>query len=135
MNTPRIHGFPADGVEPGTVIPGKSHVLVDDVTTIGGTLAELANYIQIHGGIVSSVLVLANAGRLKNLIPSQSVIRKIQSRYGYEIEQILGIHAAALTANEANYLIGFRTTDEIRNRLAKARQETDLRLRSKGIAR
>ncbi len=119
----------------GLVIPGKSHVLVDDVTTIGGTLAELANYIQIHGGIVSSVLVLANAGRLKNLIPSQSVIRKIQSRYGYEIEQILGIHAAALTANEANYLIGFRTTDEIRNRLAKAREETDRRLRSKGTAR
>ena len=119
----------------GLVIPGKSHVLVDDVTTMGGTLAELANYIQIHGGIVSSVLVLANAGRLKNLIPSQSVIRKIQSRYGYEIEQILGIHAAALTANEANYLIGFRTTDEIRNRLAKAREETDRRLRSKGTAR
>jgi len=97
--------------------------------------SELANYIQIHGGIVSSVLVLANAGRLNNLIPSQSVIRKIQSRYDYEIEQILGIHAATLTANEANYLIGFRTTDKIRNRLAKAREETDRRIRSKGIAR
>jgi hypothetical protein len=41
----------------------------------------------------------------------------------------------ALTANEATYLIGFRSTDEIRNRLAKARQETDRRLRSKGIPR
>ena len=90
---------------------------------------------QIHGGIVSSVLVLANAGRLKNLIPPQSLIRQIQSRHGHEIEQILGLHAAALTANEANYLIGFRTTDEIRNRLAKAREETDRRLRSKGIAK
>lgn len=50
-----------------------------------------------------------------------------------KIEDILQIAPAALTANEANYLIGFRTADEIRNRLAKARKETDLRLRSKGI--
>ena len=119
----------------GLVIPGKSHVLVDDITTMGGTLAELANYIQIHGGIVSSVLVLANAGRLKNLVPSQSLIRQIQSHHGHEIEQILGIHPTALTANEANYLIGFRSADEIRNRLAKARKETYRRLRSKGIER
>ncbi len=62
-----------------------------------------------------------------------SVIRIIENRHGHEIEQILGIRPSAITANEANYLIGFRTSDEIRNRLAKARQETDRRLRSKGI--
>jgi hypothetical protein len=102
---------------------------------MGGTLAELANFIQFHGGVVCAVLVLVNAGRLKTLHPSQALIRKIQTRYGHEIEQILGIQPAALTANEANYLIGFRTPDEIRDRLAKARQETDRRLRSKGIER
>jgi hypothetical protein len=119
----------------GLVTPGKPHVLVDDVTTMGGTLAELANFIQIHDGVVAAVVVLVNAGRLKYLHPDPPLVRQIQSRHGHEIEQILGIHPAALTANEATYLIGFRSTDEIRNRLAKARQETDLRLRSKGIAR
>jgi hypothetical protein len=55
--------------------------------------------------------------------------------YGNEITEIFGIISDALTANEANCLIGFRSADEIRNRLAKAKKETYLRLRSKGIER
>ena len=39
----------------------------------------------------------------------------------------------APTANEAQYLIGFKTADEIRNRRTKATQEIHRRLRSKGI--
>ncbi|MGI8604456.1 MAG: phosphoribosyltransferase [Verrucomicrobiales bacterium] len=117
----------------GLVTPGRLHVLVDDVTTMGGTLAELASYIQIQGGLVAGVLVLVNAGRLKQLHPTQSLVRKLESRHGHEIENILGIRPTALTANEASYLIGFRSLDEIRNRLAKARQETDRRLRSKSV--
>lgn len=119
----------------GLVKPDALHVLVDDVTTMGGTLAELADFIQIRGGKIGGVLVIVNAGRAKNLCPSKEVSRKIENRFSHELETILGIQAKALTANEANYLIGFRTADEIRNRLAKARQETNLRLRSKGIER
>ena len=63
----------------------------------------------------------------------ERVIRKREERYENEIEEIFGITPGALTANEANYLIGFKSVDEIRNRLVKARKETDLRLRSKGI--
>jgi hypothetical protein len=100
---------------------------------MGGTPADLAYFIQNRDEKIGRVAVIANAGRVKNLRPPSSVIRKIENPHGYEIEQILGIQAAALTANEANYLIGFRTSDEITNRLAKARQETDRRLRSKGI--
>lgn len=118
----------------GLVKTDALHILVDDVTTMGGTLAELADFIQSKGGKIGGVVVIVNAGRVKNLRPSSSVIRKIENRHNHEIEKILGIQPAALTANEANYLVGFRTSDEIRNRLVKARQETDRRLRSKGIA-
>lgn len=117
----------------GLVTPGKKHVLVDDVTTMGGTLAELADYIQRNKGIIVGVLVLVNAGRSKELIPDSKTNKQIQSRHELEIDKILHIRPSALTANEARYLIGFRTADEIRNRLAKARKETDRRLRSKGI--
>ncbi|MBU2856340.1 phosphoribosyltransferase [Acidithiobacillus ferrooxidans] len=34
----------------GEVQPGKRYVLVDDVTTMGSTLADLASYIQAQGG-------------------------------------------------------------------------------------
>jgi hypothetical protein len=115
----------------GLVTRGRQHVLVDDVTTMGGTLADLNNYIMMHGGSVAAVLVLVNAGRSKQLRPTKPLVRKIQSRYGPEIHEIFGIAPDALTANEANYLIGFRTPDEIRNRLAKAREETHRRLHSK----
>jgi hypothetical protein len=43
------------------------------------------------------------------------------------------IHPSALTANEAQYLLGFKTADEIRNRRTKATQEIHRQLRSKGI--
>ena len=67
------------------------------------------------------------------VLPTKSVIRKLEERYGNEIREIFGIDPNALTANEASYLVGFKTADEIRNRLVKARKETRLRLRSKGF--
>ena len=117
----------------GNVVPLGQYVLVDDVCSLGGTLAELANYIQLKGGQIAQIFVLVNAGRTSKFKPEAKIIRLLEKRYGHEITEIFGIEPAALTANEASYLVGFRTADEIRNRLAKARQETHLRLRSKGI--
>ena len=117
----------------GAVIQGAQYILVDDVTNMGGTLAELANFLLERGGLVSAVVVLVNAGRAKHFHPARTTIKKLKERFYNEIEDIFSITPSALTANEANYLIGFKTADEIRNRLAKARKETCLRLRSKGI--
>lgn len=119
----------------GAVIQGGKYVLVDDVTSMGGTLVELSNFIHTSGGTVAAVIVLVNAGRIQQLQPTNKVISELERRYKHEIEEIFGITPCALTANEANYLIGFRSADEIRNRLVKARKETNLRLRSKGIER
>jgi len=65
--------------------------------------------------------------------PSLRRIAQLEERYGNEITEIFGIEPRALTANEAGYLIGFRTVDEIRNRLVKARKEINNRLSSKGV--
>jgi hypothetical protein len=102
---------------------------------MGGTLVELSNFIQSSGGSIAAVIVLVNAGRIKQFQPTSKVVHELERRYVHEIEEIFGITPCALTANEANYLIGFRSSDEIRNRLAKARKETNLRLRTKGIER
>ncbi len=119
----------------GLVVANAEYVLVDDVSNLGGSLAELSNYIQAAGGIVKDVLVLVNAGRDIALTPHPKDIKLIQERfYDDSFTDIFGIRAAALTANEARYLVGFKSVDEIRNRLAKARQEIDRRLRSKGIS-
>jgi hypothetical protein len=102
--------------------------------SFGGTLAELAHYIQIKGGVVRDIAVIVNAGRNKSLSPDIKTLRVLNERFGNEIIEIFGIDINALTANEAQYLVGFRSTDEIRNRLIKAKKESNLRLRSKGIS-
>ena len=143
VQTSRVYHTGADPMErlilraqfEGEVHSGSNYVLVDDVLNMGGTLAELANYIQNHGGIIVHVIVLVNAGRDKQLHPSTTILTNLRRRYEHEIRSIFGIDCAALTANEAGYLIGFRSVDEIRNRVIKAKKETDLRLRAKGITR
>lgn len=119
----------------GTVEKGENYVLVDDVTNMGCTLAELANFILMNGGQVLGSIVLVNAGRSVDFTPKKQHIRLLQERFGHEIRHIFGIHTTALTANEASYLVGFKTLDEIRNRRAKAEKETHLRLLSKSIAK
>jgi hypothetical protein len=47
----------------GLAQPGAGSVLVDDVTTMGGTLAGLAHYIQANGGRVMGTGVFVNASR------------------------------------------------------------------------
>ena len=119
----------------GAVLADARYVLVDDVTNLGGTLAELNNYIEVHGGSVVDVVVLANAGRAQGLLPEKKFVRLIKERFENEFTEIFGIEPSALTANEASYLVGFKSIDAIRNRLAAAEQEIDRRLRSKGIER
>ncbi|MEN9475482.1 MAG: hypothetical protein RIS48_2204, partial [Pseudomonadota bacterium] len=143
VQTDRVYHTGADPMERmatraqfvGKVQPGARYVLVDDVTSLGGTLAELANYIQCGGGIIQDVVVLVNAGRNPALVPLPKNVQLLNRRFGNEIFNIFGIKPEALTANEAQYLVGFRSIDEIRNRLAAARQEIYRRLCAKGITR
>jgi len=117
----------------GEVQPGRRYVLVDDVTTMGSTLADLANYIRSRGGDVAGSVVLTNAMREPTMKAGSRVIKELGERHGPAIRDILGVEPGALTASEAQYLIGFRTTDELRVRVAAARQERIGRLLSKGV--
>ena len=117
----------------GAGVAGTAYVLVDDVTCLGGTLAELADHIQRHGGRVAAVVTLVNAGRLKPLRPEIRVINRLRARFPDAIRNTFGIDPGALTANEASYLHGFRTADQLRNRAVKAAEEIHLRLRTKGV--
>lgn len=117
----------------GDVQTGGRHVLVDDVSTMGGTLADLAGYIRANGGEVVGTVVLADASRSGKLHPSSRTLRELGRRFPDEIRDIFGIEIQALTAEEAGYLIGFRSADELRNRAVAAKQARIERLRSKGI--
>jgi hypothetical protein len=81
---------------------------------------------------VGSVL-LVNAARSGKVIPAPKSLELLEGRFGNEIRSTFGIEPAALTWEEAHYLIGFRTVDEFRNRATAAKQARIKRLRSKGI--
>lgn len=117
----------------GPVEPGKQYVLVDDVSVMGSTLADLADHIQRNGGQVAGVVLLAHAGRSPILTPTRVMIRDVERRHGDAIKDLFGIEPAGLTADEAAYLRNFRNADELRARIAAAERERVERLSAKGI--
>jgi len=106
----------------GTVQPGGRYVLIDDVVTMGGTYAELANHIQENGGEVVGIICLTNAARMTTLYPSPQLITTLKERYGDTIRQELGIAPEALTRPEAEYLSRFKTVDSFRAKIASAKR-------------
>ena len=64
---------------------------------------------------------------------TRTTIDTLSVEFGNEIEEIFGVRTDCLTANESQYLLGFRTIDEIRNRCLKAKKEIDLRRASKKV--
>lgn len=117
----------------GAVNAGARYVLIDDVSVMGSTLAELANHIRQNGGEIAGVAVLVNASRSGVLSPSRARVRAIERRFGDAISDIFGIEPAGLTADEADYVLNFATVDALRSRSASAFGERAERLREKGV--
>ena len=105
-------------------------VLVDDVSTVGSTLAELSDHLLQRDAEVAGSVLMVNASRSALLCPDQRIVGLVSDRFGAVIEDELAIHPAALTRDEANYLVGFRSADELRKRAATARSTLDQRAAS-----
>lgn len=119
----------------GAVVPKQHYVLVDDVTTMGSTLADFAAYIQRNGGEIAGSVVLVNAMRGGKIQVDRKTANQLEARHGEVIRELFGFGPQQLTAPEAQYLIGFRTADELRTRFLKAGRDRGDRLSSKGISK
>ncbi|MFG1417186.1 anti-CBASS Acb1 family protein [Xanthobacter sp. V0B-10] len=115
----------------GEVKPGARYVIVDDVTVMGATVAEMAHHIRAGGGEVAGVVTLVNAGRSGRMATAPHRIREIERRFGDVVRQELHIDPRALTADEAQFLLNFRDADALRDRISSARDERVARLSSK----
>ncbi|MEA3253607.1 MAG: strawberry notch family protein [Chloroflexota bacterium] len=107
----------------GAVVSGKEYVLVDDAITMGGTMAEQANYIQNQGGKVAGVMCLTNVSRGNTLTADSKTIASLRRKFKDEIEKELGIKPEALTGPEAKYLDKFKDVDSLRARIAEEKPE------------
>jgi N12 class adenine-specific DNA methylase len=117
----------------GDVQAGRDYVIVDDVTTMGTTLAAMADHIQSGGGSVVGTITLVTASREGYLAAKRPQLREIERRFGNDIESIFGVQPSSLTADEARYLLNFKNGDDLRGRAATARQARAGRLRAKGL--
>jgi hypothetical protein len=60
-------------------------------------------------------------------------LRLIKERYYESIKDLFSIEPSALIYNQILYLVGFKTSDELRNRATKAANERENRVASKKI--
>jgi hypothetical protein len=117
----------------GEVTPGARYVLVDDVSTMGSTLAELADHVLEGGGQVVGTVLLTDASRGAKITPDPARVQFLKERFGDVIRTELHVDPASLTAAEAGYLGNFRDADSLRNRVAAARRDRGARLRAQGL--
>lgn len=117
----------------GFVVAGAQYVVVDDVTSSGSTLAELAEHVHRGGGEVVGAVVFVDASRTGRLAPDARTVRMLEARHGDVLRAEFGIDPAALTADEAKYVSGFGVADALRIRGAKARQDRVQRLDGAGV--
>ena len=67
------------------------------------------------------------------MIPGKRRVHEIERRYGDEVRTQFGIDPAALTRDEATYILDFQNADALRDRAGKAQGQRSERLRAKGI--
>lgn len=119
----------------GGIVKDGEHVMVDDVSTMGGTFAELADHIRAEGGKVAGAVSLVNAARTgDNLAPERHVVREIKRRFGDEIEKLFGIKPDALTRSESRYVLNFKDVESLRASATSAVAERRARLDAKGVS-
>jgi hypothetical protein len=121
----------------GEVLAGRNYVLVDDNLTSGGTLADFGSFITYAGARVIGLVVLTVSDRYSTFCPTRKAVDTLEKHYEpgkfKSICGNLGINRNAFTDAEVRYLFGFRTADELGNRIVKAKQERADRLREKGV--
>ncbi len=96
-------------------------------------------YHEAKAGTAEAALILVtqldNTCCNSGLLPLDKNIRLINKLFPHELIEVFGIVIEDLTANEARYLGGFRSVEEIRYRLAAVKQEIDRRSLSKALSR
>lgn len=111
----------------GPVQRGREYIIVDDVYTMGGSVASLVGHIEANGGKVSCVSVLAAQSKEKlntkekfkprelSLSITDKTLNEIDKKHGWcfvrKFEEAVGISIASLTNREGAFVAhAFETT-------------------------
>ncbi|MFB6349472.1 minor capsid protein [Moraxella sp. ZJ142] len=117
----------------GEVVQGRNYLIVDDVITQGGTLADLRAYIENGGGRVVLVSTLNGKPNSAKLPITKATLGQLRKQAGKELEQWwheqFGYDFSKFTESEARYLakqIHRYGLDTVRDTLFAARPKRSL---------
>ncbi len=104
----------------GEVQRGQHYVIVDDVVTQGGTLADLRSYIEGRGGKVIAASALAGSSGSHVLALRPDTLAALRERFGgveSEYQGAFGHGYDGLTDSEARAILRFGMVDAFRDRI------------------
>jgi len=110
----------------GEISDGADYIVVDDVMTLGGTLADLKGFIEHNGGRVICMSVLARGSGTNSRIALDShTLAMIEYKFGNDIHDFcrnaLGHETNCLTLPEAERLLECASIDSARAHLSRER--------------
>jgi len=119
----------------GTVVAGQKYVILDDASTMGGTIASLRGFVENRGGHVVSAAVLSARPNALDLKPSDRQLDHIRQRFGNELDsfwrEVFGYGIECATRAEAGHVRRAESIESIRDRIAQARDVGFARLHAR----
>ena len=121
----------------GDVQAGRDYLIVDDNSTMGGTIASLRGYIENRGGHVIGAAVMSARETGLNIVPTQKQLDDIQRKHGDAPNDYwtntFGYGIDRLTRGEAGTIRTSPSFDRLRSGIDAARLQRSERMGDRGI--
>lgn len=122
----------------GDVQAGRDYLIVDDNSTMGGTIASLRGYIENRGGHVIGAAVMSARETGLDIVPTQKQLDDIQRKHGDAPNDYwtntFGYGIDCLTRGEAGTIRTSPSFDRLRSGIDAARLQRSERMGDRGIA-
>lgn len=110
----------------GEIDKQAAYVIVDDVITTGGTLADLRSFILRKGGrVIGMSAIAARDGTWQRIRLGDDTRAKLERHYGRDLSEFcreyLGFPHECLTDGEASHFLGCSGYVELRKKIMRAR--------------
>lgn len=121
----------------GDVQAGRDYLIVDDNSTMGGTIASLRGYIENRGGHVIGAAVMSARETGLDIVPTQKQLDDIQRKHGDAPNDYwtntFGYGIDHLTRGEAGTIRTSPSFDRLRSGIDAARLQRSERMGDRGI--